>query len=241
MKKLFTFMLLAAFALAMNAQRYMRVNKIDGSVVEFPISIIDSIDFFEKDTIVPPVIDPNNPVENGHEYVDLGLPSGILWATMNVGAKSITDSGDSFAWGETQTKENYTLDNYRFYTSETVKDADGFETTTYSYTKYCIDENYGPVDNLTKLELADDAAHVYWCGAWQMPTQNAFNELIHQCTWSWVALNGVNGYKVVGPNGKYVFFPATTEYWSASLNRNDMHEAYYFYLYSNNSHISTGS
>ena len=54
-------------------------------------------------------------VIDGHEYVDMGLPSGTLWATCNIGAESSTDFGDYFAWGETEPKEEYTNENYKFF------------------------------------------------------------------------------------------------------------------------------
>ncbi len=202
----------------------MSVTKKDGSVIEMAISSIDSIHFFVKDntTPEPPVVNPDNPFENGHEYVDLGLPSGTLWAKMNIGAEKITDYGDYFAWGETTPHQAdadgyiyYNLKHYKWYTSDTIveTDANGFETVTYDnkYTKYCTDEEYGPVDNLTTLELTDDAAHVNWGGAWRMPTYDEYRELINNCTWTWATLNGVNGYKVSSNaegNTNYIFLPA---------------------------------
>ncbi len=247
MKKLFFILICALCTVAMHAQRYLRITKLDGSVTEIAVTAIDSIDFFTKSTTIPepPVVNPSNPVENGHEYVDLGLPSGTLWAKMNIGATAITDYGDYFAWGETSPKKDadgdylsYSLKTYKWYTSDTIKevDADGFETITYDnkYTKYCTDASYGPVDNITQLELADDAAHVNWGGAWRMPTYDDIYELCTNCTWKWVTLNGVNGYKVSSNaegNTNYIFLPAAGYrggwglsydgsrgyYWSSSL------------------------
>ena len=55
----------------------------------------------------------NSPKLTKHEYVDLGLPSGILWATMNLGSFSLEEGGDFFSWGEVSTKKIYGLSNYK--------------------------------------------------------------------------------------------------------------------------------
>ncbi len=221
MKKISLFLLFAMCVMTANAQRYMRVTKLDGSTTTFAVNEIDSIDF----------IDPFN----GHEYVDLGLPSGILWAKMNIGASSPEEDGLYFAWGETTNRccDFYNIEKYQWYTYEVIveTDAEGFETTTYEseYTKYCTDAKYGPVDNLTTLELVDDAAHVNWGGFWRMPTKAEFEELIEYCNWEWKTLRGVNGYKVSSKaegNSNYIFLPAACYdhyrgsygyYWSSSL------------------------
>lgn len=158
---------------------------------------------------------------NGHDYVDLGLPCGTLWATCNVGATSPEEYGDYFAWGETQPKSDYSWNTYKY--------CNGSYTTM---TKYCTDSSYGTVDNKTVLAPEDDAAHVNWGGDWRMPTQTEFDELLNGCTWTWTALNGVNGYKVVSKtNGNFIFLPAAGyrsdtylnnagsngDYWSSSL------------------------
>ncbi|MCQ2319676.1 MAG: hypothetical protein MJZ90_12290 [Bacteroidales bacterium] len=103
-----------------------------------------------------------------HEYVDLGLPSGLLWATCNVGADSPEDYGDYFAWGETETKSDYDWDTYKW--------CNGSYNTL---TKYNTKSSYGTVDNKTTLELSDDAARANWGGSWRMPTEAEFQELIN--------------------------------------------------------------
>ena len=166
--------------------------------------------------------------ENGHEYVDLGLPSGIKWATCNVGATSPEEYGDYFAWGETQPKDYYDWDTYK-YGSKIV-------------TKYCKESWYGTVDNKTVLELSDDAAHVNWGGNWRMPTEAEYDELMNttNCTWTWTTQNGVKGYKVTSKkNGNTIFLPAAGSrnfdnpyarrfgyYWSSSLYTYYSDEAY---------------
>ncbi len=138
----------------------------------------------------------------GHAYVDLGLPSGTLWATNNVGAANPEEYGDYFAWGEIATKEMYDFSTYKH-----VIDGD-----ISKHTKYCSDPAYGTVDNKTQLDLEDDVAHVLWGGAWRMPTKKEFEELGKQCTWTWkesVGTIGMSGFEVVSKtNGNSIFLPA---------------------------------
>ena len=135
--------------------------------------------------------------ENGYEYVYLGLPSGLKWATMNVGASKPEEYGDYFAWGETEPKSNYYWSTYKW--------CNGSEKTQ---TKYNTKSNYGTVDNKTVLDPKDDAAHVNWGGSWRMPTDEEWTELRTKCTWTWTSQNGVSGRLVTGPNGKSIFLPA---------------------------------
>ncbi len=156
--------------------------------------------------------------ENGYAYVDLGLPSGTLWATCNVGANTPEGYGNYYAWGETSTKYTYSWETYKYgtYNSE--------DTWNYGMTKY------NKSDGKTTLDLSDDAAHVNWGGNWRIPTKAEQDELRNRCTWTWTTRNGVNGYKVRGPNGKSIFLPAAgyidgknldyvgngSDYWSSS-------------------------
>ncbi len=149
-------------------------------------------------------------------YVDLGLPSGTLWATFNVGAFNEQGRGDHFAWGETAPKTNYSWSTYTHGTENAL-------------TKYCSDSNYGNEDTKVVLDSIDDAASVNWGGKWRTPIIEEWQELIDHCTWEWQE----NGYLVTSKtNGKQIFLPAAgyydgTEYtrpnaygnyWSASLN-----------------------
>ena len=159
--------------------------------------------------------------ENGHEWVDLGLPSGTKWATCNVGATKPEEYGNYYAWGETSTKSTYDWDTYKWCNGS-------YDTQT----KYCTDSGYGTVDNKTVLDLADDAARANWGGAWRMPTDAEWTELRENCTWTWTTKNGVNGYEVKGTNGNSIFLPAAGYryndglsyaggygyYWSSSLD-----------------------
>ena len=160
----------------------------------------------------------SKPIPNG--AVDLGLPSGTLWADRNIGANSPEGYGDYFAWGETRPKSTYSWSTYK-YCKGSIR----------TLTKYCTDSSYGTVDNKTVLEPSDDAATVNWGNSWRMPTYKEQVELSDKCTWTWTTRNGVKGYKVVGPNGNSIFLPAAGSqddssvtgagsfgyYWSASL------------------------
>lgn len=133
-----------------------------------------------------------------HDYVDLGLPSGTLWAKCNVGSSTPEGTGEYFAWGEISPKEDYTWENYKW--------CNGCEDTL---TKYCTNSAYGTVDNKRVLELDDDAAYVNWGPSWRMPSVEQQCELAEYCSWKWTVKNGVIGCQVTGPNGKWIFLPAS--------------------------------
>ena len=159
-----------------------------------------------------------------HKAIDLGLPSGTKWATCNVGANKPEEYGGYYAWGETEEKSNYDWSTYKWCNGDRN-----------SMTKYCTDSDYGTVDNKTVLDPEDDVAHVKWGGSWRMPTKAEQGELLNKCSWTWTAQNGVNGYKVTGPNGNSIFLPAAGYrdgsdvymsndygfYWLSSLPSND--------------------
>ena len=146
-----------------------------------------------------------------HEYVDLGLTSGTLWATCNVGAEKPEDYGDHFAWGEVEEEKDWT--KYKFYTS------------SLTITKYSL------TDKRTELELEDDAAHVNWGVGWRMPSREQFLELYEECKYTWTKLNGVQGYLIESKvNNNSIFLPAggyenssggpfrgTCRYWSRTV------------------------
>jgi hypothetical protein len=139
------------------------------------------------------------PIEqtNDRGAVDLGLPSGLLWATTNVGAKHPEEYGLYFAWAETSPKTDYSWATYKY--------ANGSKT---SLTKYCTSTSYGTVDFLETLETQDDAATTNWGKPWRTPTLSETQELINYCKWSLTSRNGVSGYSVTGPNGNSIFIPS---------------------------------
>lgn len=132
---------------------------------------------------IRPVCSNSNDL-NGHDAVDLGMPSGILWATCNVGANNPEENGDDFAWGETQPKAEYTWETYKYVT-------DGSSDWT-DINKYTIDDGYywsyykGKKfigDSLTTLEAEDDAATVMLGNNWHIPTMEQWKELLDNCFW----------------------------------------------------------
>lgn len=132
----------------------------------------------------------NNNTYNGHAYVDLGLPSGTLWATCNVGAERPEDFGDYFAWGETTPKTTYDWSTYKFCNGPN-------EWGDYVLTKYCDNSAYGYngyTDTLTILLPEDDAATANWGNGWRMPTGNDMVELYENTTYRYHSMfNGVKG------------------------------------------------
>ena len=152
----------------------------------------------------------NDQKHEEHEWVDLGLPSGTLWATCNIGADSPEEYGDYFAWGETEPKEYYSWNTYKW--------CNGSNDTM---TKYCTDSSYGDsgfTDGNTELDLDDDAAYVNWGSSWRMPSLEQQQELVDNCTWTWANYNGQNGYMLAGPNGNTLFLPASGRRWGGALD-----------------------
>jgi uncharacterized protein (TIGR02145 family) len=161
-----------------------------------------------------------------HAYVDLGLPSGLLWATCNVGADTPEDYGDYFAWGETQPKSVYNYDTYQYY--------DGNNLTKYTGS-----------DGLATLLPEDDAATANWGNGWRMPTQTEWQELLDNTTSTLTTQNGVYGRLFTASNGNSIFLPAAGwrrnssldyagsygYYWSSSLSDDFQYDAWHFFLY----------
>lgn len=141
---------------------------------------------------------PPPPDFNGHKYVDLGLPSGTIWATMNVGASKASDSGLYFQWGDTQ---GYTADQVG--KDKQFSDDDYKWRPNVSYTMYSKYITTGAT-----LDLEDDAAHVNMGGSWHMPTPDQIKELTANTTSTWTTQYGVNGRLFTSKNGKSIFIPA---------------------------------
>lgn len=151
-------------------------------------------------------------IVDGHMMVDLGLPSGLKWATCNVGANNPEDYGNYYAWGEILPKEDYSMETYQY------AKIDG---DTYKFTKYCYKASGGYngfVDDKTTLNPEDDAAHINWGGSWRMPTADEIDELLTNCTWTWTTQNGVNGHLVTSKiNSESIFLPAAGWYYDGSV------------------------
>ena len=161
---------------------------------------------------------------NGHDYIDLGLPSGTMWATCNVGAEHPEDYGDYFAWGETTPKSTYNWSTYKYSKGDYNQ-----------LTKYCTESDFGFngfTDNLDVLQTGDDAATANWGEGWRTPTRKEWSELLIRCTLTKTTINGVNGCLFTARNGNSIFLPAAGSrrddaprivgddgcYWSSTLN-----------------------
>lgn len=151
---------------------------------------------------------------NNYDWVDLGLPSGLKWASHNVGADAPEDFGYYIAWGETEPKDEYSSINsitYKVSSKKLMKE--------------------GIIDETGTLTKNHDVAHVIWGEGWRIPTIEEWGELIDKCNWNFAAFNGVNGYLVTGPNNNMIFLPAAAfmqntsvdnvgdfgDYWSSSV------------------------
>ena len=186
--------------------------------------------------------------QNKHEYVDLGLPSGTLWATCNVGANAPWEYGDYFAWGETKTKNTYNESTYKH-----------CKGNDHRQTKYCNKSDYGNngfTDKLTVLKAGDDVATAKWGSKWCMPTKEQWEEL-RQCTIrQWTTMSGVNGLLFIAPNGQMLFLPAADcrlhdklysdvgndgSYWSSSLDTDQLGPSCAWYLFFNSSPTYDGT
>ena len=155
------------------------------------VKLLDEVYYSAVNSITTMGEKPQNTLINGHEFVDLGLPSGLLWAKTNVGAASSSDDGDYFAWGETEPTSYYAWSTYKWGDDNMTK--------------------YNSSDGKTTLDSEDDAATVNWGAPCRMPNSSEFKELYDKCDWSWRAnyYLGRNGFLVKGPNGNTIFFPAS--------------------------------
>ena len=183
-----------------------------------------------------------------HDYIDLGLPSGLLWATCNVGANTTEEYGDYFAWGEIQSKDRYNWNTYLYYESaeeygenRLIKYYDHYDRFDWNWVS----------DSLTILLPEDDAATVNWGNDWRMPTKAEWEELKNHTTVTWTTQNGVYGKLFTASNGNSLFLPAAGcrhgsglnnagsrgYYWSSSLYTNEQ-SAWYYSIGSSNNYLS---
>jgi len=161
---------------------------------------------------------PDNPNDsgsaNGHSYVDLGLPSGTLWATCNVGADKPEGFGDYFAWGETSPKISYNWSTYQYSNG-------GSDNGCNTLTKYCNNSNFGYngfSDNLTTLQAIDDAATANWGNGWRTPTADEWKELYFNTTSTMTTQNGVWGRLFIASNNTSLFLPASGYRWPFGMD-----------------------
>ena len=166
------------------------------------------------------------PDDHHPHVIDLGLPSGTLWACCNVGANTPKGYGGYYAWGETDVKSTYNWNTYIH--------CDGSKETCHDLGSDIAGTEY-------------DVAHVKWGGSWVMPSEAQQDELINNCTYEWTTVNGVNGGKFTSKtNGASIFLPAagylrddilnnagsTGLYWSSTQYPSGTDDAYFLYFYS---------
>lgn len=177
-----------------------------------------------------PTVTGNN---NGHDFVDLGLPSGRLWATCNLGAAKPEENGIYVAWGEKVSKESYSWKNYAMSCGS---------GSIVKVSKYCTNKMHGECDNLTVLDAADDAATALWGKGWRTPTREEWEELAKNCEWKRVKnYNGTgidykmgtskkNGNIILLPFSGYYsddsFLNSDGMYWTSTLHESVSREAY---------------
>lgn len=154
--------------------------------------------------------------------IDLGLPSGTIWAAWNVGATSPEQYGGYYAWGETEEKSDYDDDTYKYWV----------DSNDNGYWDYDESTNIG--SNISGTQY--DVARQKWGGSWRMPTKAEIDELTSTCTCTWYQYKGIWGQKVTGPNGNSIFLPAAGRRLGTSLNNDGslgsywsaaLHEDYY--------------
>ena len=156
--------------------------------------------FGDIKTFETPDFPPISGTHEGHDYVDLGLPSGLKWATCNIGASSPEEYGNFFAWAEVRPKQEYTWKTYRHavYNRHYGGHYDITKYKAMEYTDY----------SKKQISKGDDAAYVNWGGNWRMPTISDYSELLEICDFEWTTLSGVKGLKIIGPNEYSIFLPA---------------------------------
>lgn len=262
MKKLLMFFAMVMTSITMMAQNRFYVIMKDGSGASYPENIVDSLTFNDQngakiygfEDLANSIAQLRREVDSlkrvisliaidssyfTHDFVDLGLPSGTLWATCNVGAKRPTDYGLYFSWGETETKT--------YYPRKGSKWGDADLATLISQ---------GVINSDNNLISQYDAASVFWGIEWNMPTSENFEELVNYCTYKWIERNGVNGILFTSKaNNNTVFFPCAgfkrdseptvqignRGYYSAATANDDTYSSYYLYLSKENVNVSSFS
>lgn len=212
MKRIIT-VLLTLFVFATLSAQGIKAHLKNGSVITYTYSELDYLEAYEY------ISDEECLNLSPQEAVDLGLPSGLKWASSNIGADMPEISGDKFAWGETKPKSEFSWKNYQLCNGD-----------LYYLKKYNNSKSYGTIDNKYILEPEDDAAHYNWGGTWRMPTKTEIDELISRCTWKEIETpNGLYGWRVTGPNRQSIFI-RYGQYWTSNIVNNKAYAAYFLDL-----------
>ncbi len=163
----------------------------------------EKLPYIAVDSIVPYAGDKQPEVLPDPRYVDLGLPSGTLWADRNVGAAAPEATGGYYAWGETEEKTTYSWDSYLCTSSQLYTSADPIWADGLLHYWYGVSGFYEGNIAGSKYDVSTQK----WGDAWAMPTKDHFNELINNCTKSTITINEVECVQYTGPNGNSVVFP----------------------------------
>lgn len=211
MKKSIILLIGIIVSITASAQNVMRVELNDGTIAKYPTADVKQITFEEDMPVGTPV--------------DLGLPSGTLWADFNVGASKPSEPGNYYGWGETETHTLYSWENY----------------TLYDYDNEVWIKWEG--DSLDFGNTDIDVAHVKWGGQWRTPSCAQYKELAEYCTWTLTEEDGMRGYKVTGKNGNSIFIPfngvitdhiqsvgVIGNYWSSSRYKDPEYLGYALFI-----------
>lgn len=169
---------------------------MENQILKSITSLIIAIPFMAvADEPQPPAPSEPDGIIGGHEYVDLGLPSGTLWATYNVGATSPYEKGQYFAWGEVEPREDFSWESYKFFEGYEMDPNNG---------EWAVLENIGA--DICGTEY--DAARYQWGNGWRLPNEQERYELCMLCwTNGSTVENGVRGVRLHGPNEHSIFLP----------------------------------
>lgn len=204
MRRISIFILSAVCAVCAQAQTTnVVITMKSGDVAKYNIEDVKDI---THETVEGPVAYTTCPDENHPHLIDLGLPSGTLWACCNVGATTPEGYGGYYAWGETSEKSVYNEVTYQYCTG-TDSDGDGWYDSNKQY------QNIGSDIAGTQY----DVATVKWGSGWCMPSNAQHEELISNTTSEWTTVNGINGRKFTGSNGGTIFLPAAGDRWGSDL------------------------
>lgn len=213
---------IASVLFTANASIDMCIEKTDGTIIRYDVDKVKQVYYEEvvSDTSFDQGVTVSGKVGD-YTYVDLGLKSGIKWATYNVGATKPTEYGDYFAWGETKPKDNYKWETYKWCNGSSS-----------SLIKYTTAKDYASsIDYKTILETTDDVATTSWGEGWRMPTKSEQDELRAGCTWEWT--EDFNGTGIAGQigtsttNGNTIFLPASGSYIGINLVNNGKNGSYW--------------
>lgn len=200
-------------------------------------AILSGCEKEDKDAIDMSVVQKGIDTIDGQLVVDLGFANHLLWATCNLGADSPEKTGNFYAWAETEKKDSYALDNYKWM-------KDGVSFTKYTFSKDQKDVEMEVIDNKTVMDASDDPAKAALGSRWSTPSDGDFTELVSRCDWRCCKLNGEWGYLFTSKvNGNSIFMPlagfmdetdnfhiqSLGYYWTTKMS-NDTREAKMFVL-----------